>query len=123
MMIIIPPPIPPIPPASHPPLSVVLRTSEEGCRPYVALFKGPRDTPPLVPNPPEVFYMSGRDVTELASALVLTLSNADATICDPFMAKGIVGEATLAMGKARKYIGIEREPGLFLYALNVLGSR
>ena len=43
--------------------------------------------------------------------------------CDPFMGKGVVGDATIKFGEGRKYIGIERDRDFFLYALDVLGSK
>lgn len=92
-------------------------------RPYVVLVKGQRDTQPLVgPNILEVIYTAG-DVIDLASALVHTLCPANGCICDPFMGKGVVGDATIKFGEGRKYIGIERDRDFFLYALDVLGSK
>jgi transcriptional regulator with XRE-family HTH domain len=93
----------------------------ESWRPYVVLVKGQRDTPPLVgPNMLEVVYTTG-DVIDLATALVLTLCPLNGSICDPFMGKGVVGDATIRFGQGRKYIGIERDSALFLYASDVLG--
>ena len=92
-------------------------------RPYVVLVKGQRDTQPLVgPNILEVIYTAG-DVIDLASALVLTLCPANGSICDPFMGKGVVGDATIKFGGGRKYIGIERDRGLFLFARDILGNK
>jgi hypothetical protein len=92
-------------------------------RPYVVLVKGQRGTQPLVgPNILEVIYTAG-DVIDLASALVHTLCPANGCICDPFMGKGVVGDATIKFGEGRKYIGIERDRDFFLYALEVLGSK
>jgi DNA modification methylase len=62
-------------------------------------------------------------VIDLASALVHTLCKANGCICDPFMGKGVVGDATIKFGEGRKYIGIERDRDFFLYALDVLGSK
>ena len=88
----------------------------ESWRPYAVLVKGQRDTQPLVgPNILEVIYTAG-DVIDLATALVLTLSPLNGSICDPFMGKGVVGDATIKFGQGRKYTGIERDRGLFLYA-------
>jgi len=95
----------------------------ESWRPYVVLVKGQRGTQPLVgPNILEVIYTAG-DVIDLASALVHTLCPANGCICDPFMGKGVVGDATIKFGEGRKYIGIERDRDFFLYALDVLGSK
>ena len=92
-------------------------------RPYVVLVKGQRDTQPLVgPNILEVIYTAG-DVIDLASALVLTLCPANGSICDPFMGKGVVGDATIKFGQGRKYTGIERDRGLFLYARDILENK
>ena len=77
-------------------------------RPYVVLVKGQRGTHPLVgPNILDVIYTTG-DVIDLASALVLSLCPANGCICDPFMGKGIVGDATIKFGEGRKYIGRTR---------------
>ena len=92
-------------------------------RPYVLLVKGQRDTEPLVgPNILEVIYSAG-DAIDLATALVLTLCPANGSICDPFMGRGTVGDATIKFGQGRKYIGIERDGGLFLYARDIRGSK
>jgi hypothetical protein len=92
-------------------------------RPYIVLVKGQRDTKPLVgPNILEVIYTAG-DVIDLASALVLTLCPANGSICDPFMGKGVVGDATIKFGQGRKYTGIECDRGLFLYARDMLGNK
>jgi hypothetical protein len=92
-------------------------------RPYVVLVKGQRDTQPLVgPNILELIYTAG-DVIDLATALVLTLCPATGSICDPFMGKGVVGDATIRFGQGRKYIGIERDRGLFLYVRDILGNK
>ena len=95
----------------------------ESWRPYAVLVKGQRDTQPLVgPNILEVIYTAG-DVIDLATALVLTLSPLNGSICDPFMGKGVVGDATIKFGQGRKYTGIERDRGLFLYARDILGNK
>ena len=65
------------------------------------------------PNILEVIYTAG-DVIDLASALVHTLCPANGCICDPFMGKGVVGDATIKFGEGRKYIGIERDRDFFL---------
>src|SRR5215467_5425288 len=60
-------------------------------------------THPLIgPNILDVIYTAG-DVIDLASALVLSLCPANGCICDPFMGKGIVGDATIKFGEGRKY--------------------
>ena len=91
---------------------------------HTSSFKGQRGTQPLVgPNILEVIYTAAAgDVIDLASALVHTLCPANGCICDPFMGKGVVGDATIKFGGGRKYIGIERDRDFFLYALDVLGS-
>jgi len=60
---------------------------------------------------------------DVASALVAGLSLHGGSVCDPFMGKGIVGKATMAVEGGRKYIGIERDHGLFLSAVDALGGR
>ncbi|MGC2571593.1 MAG: hypothetical protein WA364_08780, partial [Candidatus Nitrosopolaris sp.] len=94
-------------------------------RPYLVLVKGQRDTQPLVgPNILEVIYTAAAgDVIDLASALVLTLCPVNGSICDPFMGKGVVGDATIKFGQGRRYTGIERDRGLFLYARDILGNK
>jgi len=57
----------------------------------------------------------------MSRALVPGLSLHGGSVCDPFMGKGIVGKGTMAGG--RKYIGIERDHGLFLSAVDALGGR
>ncbi|HXX95955.1 MAG TPA: hypothetical protein VEL11_02400 [Candidatus Bathyarchaeia archaeon] len=95
----------------------------ESWRPYVVLVKGQRDTQPLIgPNILEVIYTAG-DVIDLATALVRTLSPLNGSICDPFMGEGVVGDATIKFGQGRKYTGIERDIGLFLYARDILGNK
>jgi hypothetical protein len=70
---------------------------------------------PVGPNILEVIYTAG-DVIDLATALVLTLCPLNGFICDPFMGKVVVGDATIKFGQGRTYTGIERDRGLFLYA-------
>jgi DNA modification methylase len=58
------------------------------------------------------------DQKDFIRNFIKRLSPAGSTICNPFMGKGIIGRATLAMG--RTYIGIERDTVLFLSTMNML---
>jgi hypothetical protein len=94
-------------------------------RPCVVFVKGQWDTQPLVgPNILEVIYTAAAgNVLDLASALVLTLCPVNGSICDPFMGKGVVGDAIIKFGQGRKYTGIERDRDLFFYARDILGDK
>jgi DNA modification methylase len=58
------------------------------------------------------------DQKDFIREFIKRLLPSDSTICDPFMGKGIVGQAALELG--RTYIGIEKETTMFLSAMNTL---
>jgi len=95
----------------------------EGWRPYCVYVKGLRGTQPqsewglaydiiTIPDGPEY------DKKVLASDVIRRVSPEGASVCDPFMGKGAVGQAALRIG--RTYIGIEKDTTLFLSAMTTL---
>jgi len=95
----------------------------EEWRPLCVYVKGVRDTRPTAPQVESSDRIGGgeeawTDEKELVCELIRRLSPANSTIVDPFMGRGIVGQAALAQG--RTYIGIEPETTLFLSAMNTL---
>jgi DNA modification methylase len=96
---------------------------KEEWRPLCVYVKGVRDTQPIPPQISSTDKIGGgvevwSDQVEFVKELLKKLSPANGTIVDPFMGKGIIGQAALGIG--RTYIGIERESTLFLTAMNTL---
>lgn len=89
----------------------------EEWRPFLVLVKGPKDVQPLVSNIMGLIFTNGTR-EELIDSLLLGLSQQNGVVVDPFMNKGLVGKVALKVG--RKYIGIERDSRLYLYALDQL---
>ncbi len=89
----------------------------EEWRPFLVFINGQKDVQPLVPRPMGRIFTNGTR-EEFADALVLSLSPMDGIVVDPFMNRGLTGLSVLKHG--RKYIGIERESGNYLYALDML---
>jgi hypothetical protein len=90
-------------------------------RPYIVFVKDPPETQPLIESGLQT--INAKTEMDVARALVAGLSLHGGSVCDPFMGKGIVGKATMAVEGGRKYIGIERDHGLFLSAVDALGGR
>jgi hypothetical protein len=96
----------------------------EEWRPYCVYVRGVRDTLPLSPESSTTSDRIGggmetySDQKDFIREFIKRLSPPDSTICDPFMGKGIVGQAALELG--RTYIGIEKERTMFLSAMNTL---
>jgi hypothetical protein len=91
------------------------------CRHYIVFVKGPPGTQPLIESGLQT--INAKTEMDVARSLVAGLSLHGGSVCDPFMEKGIVGEATMAMDGGRKYTGIERDHGHFLFAGDLLGGR
>ncbi len=89
----------------------------EEWRPFLVLVKGPKGVQPLVSNIMGLIFTNGTR-EELVDSLLLGLSQENGVVVDPFMNRGLVGKAALKVG--RKYIGIERNSRLYLYALDQL---
>jgi DNA methylase len=96
----------------------------EEWRPYCVYVRGVRDTQPISPESSTTSNRIGggmetySDQKDFICEFIKRLSPPDSTICDPFMGKGIVGQAALELG--RTYIGIEEETAMFLSAMNTL---
>jgi hypothetical protein len=58
------------------------------------------------------------DQKDFIREFIKRLSPHNSTINDPFMGKGIIGQAPLELGST--YIWIEKETTLFLSAMNIL---
>ena len=93
-------------------------------RPLNVYVKGVRDTRPAPPQgvSTDIIGVDSEicEEKEFLCELIRRLSPANATVVDPFMNKGIVGQAALELG--RTYVGIERETTRYLTAMDLLYS-
>jgi hypothetical protein len=100
--------------------NVMANMNDDGWRPYIIFIKGMSDTEPLLARRLADPINAASDI-ETARALVAGLSLPGSSVLDPFIGRGAVGQATIAVGGGRKYTGVERDSGSYLFALETLG--